>query len=117
MYAEPDESGKVRYWHTATIWRAAENGRVSRLELSSLDILDEVVWFGGPKNRRPTVRNVAEHARDIFNADMSHPVVLTRSGDILDGAHRIARAYLDGQETIEAIILESHPEPDGFVQR
>src|SRR5690349_2730054 len=100
LYSEPDASGVVRYWRMPTIWAAAEHGKRTEMEVQSLAILDEVVWFGGPKNRQPTLRNVAEHAADIVNADMTYPVIVTRSGDILDGAHRIARAYLEGKPTI-----------------
>jgi hypothetical protein len=80
-----------------------------------LNILDEVVWFGGPKNVEPTIRRVAQHARDIFHADLSYPIIMTKSGDVLDGAHRIARAYLSGQQAISAILLEDWPQPDGVL--
>ena len=36
-----------------------------------------------------------EHARDILAADMSYPIIITAAGEVLDGAHRIARAHLE----------------------
>jgi hypothetical protein len=75
-----------------------------------------VVWFGGPKNVEPTIRRVAERARDIFSADLSYPIIMIRSGDVLDGAHRIAKAYLQGERTIAAVMIDDYPPPDGFAE-
>ena len=115
LYSHPDAHGQVRYWYANTIWRAAKGAPTIRMPLDAIGLLDEVVWFGGPKNRQPTIRNVAEHARDIVNADMSHPIIVVRGGEILDGAHRIGRAYIEGRKSIDAVVIEAYPEPDGVL--
>jgi len=38
---------------------------------------------------------------------------MVRGGEIIDGAHRIARAHIEGRETIAAAVLEEYPKPDG----
>jgi hypothetical protein len=38
------------------------------------------------------------------------------SGDVLDGAHRIAKAYLQGERTIAAVMIDDYPPPDGFAE-
>ena len=48
-------------------------------------------------------------------ADLSFPIVMTKGGDVLDGAHRIARAYIEGLQYIEAVVLDDWPPPDGFI--
>ena len=98
-----------------TLWAAAEGKDPVAVRLDELSILDEVVWFGGPKDVLPTVRLVAERARDIFAADLSYPIIMTADGEILDGAHRIARAYLQGVPTLSAVVIDGLPEPDGYV--
>jgi len=115
LYSAPDEYGNVSYWYAQTLWRATEGVPVTPIALNSLELLDEVVWFGGPNNLQPTIRNVAEHAKDIINADLSYPIIVVRGGDILDGAHRIARAYIEGRANIDAVIIEKYPEPDGVL--
>lgn len=115
LYSNPDEHGQVRYWYANTIWRAAKGAPTIRMALKSIELLDDVVWFGGPTNRQPTIRNVAEHAHHIVNADMSHPIIVVRGGEIIDGAHRIARAYIEGRESIEAVVIDEYPEPDGVL--
>ena len=85
LYAEPRPDGRTPYWTMRTIWAAAEGKPAVMLAIEDLNILDAVVWFGGPKNVEPTVRRVAERARDIFSADLGYPIIMTRSGDVLDG--------------------------------
>jgi hypothetical protein len=119
LYSGTRPDGRTPYWRMPTIWAAAAGKPQTSLAIDDhriLDILDAVVWFGGPKNVEPTVRRVAEHARDILAADMSYPIIMTASGEILDGAHRIARAHLDGARSIAAVVIDDWPPPDGFVE-
>ncbi len=44
--------------------------------------------------------------------DLSYPIILGADGRVMDGMHRIARAILDGHETIIALQFDVHPEPD-----
>jgi hypothetical protein len=113
LYGARQADGSTPFWRMPTIWAAAAGKPATRVAIESLNILDEVVWFGGPKDVQPTIRRVARHARDIFDADLSYPIIMTKSGDVLDGAHRIAKAYLSGQQMISAIILDDWPQPDG----
>jgi hypothetical protein len=118
LYAEPRPDGRTPYWTMRTIWAAAEGKPAVTVAIEDpaiLAILDAVVWFGGPKDVKPTVRRVAERARDIFGADLSYPIIMTKSGDVLDGAHRIAKAYLEGERTIAAVVIDDYPQPDGVV--
>jgi hypothetical protein len=115
LYGDKRPDGKTPYWRMATIWAAAAGRPQTTLALADLAILDEVVWFGGPKDVQPTVRLVAERARDIFAADLSFPIITTKGGDILDGAHRIARAYLEGRPTLPAVVVDDWPPPDGLL--
>jgi ParB-like chromosome segregation protein Spo0J len=113
LYANARPDGRTPFWKMQTIWSAAEGKSPIAIRIDELNILDAVVWFGGPKTVEPTIRRVAERARDIFNADFTYPIIMTKSGDVLDGAHRIAKAYLQGLQAIEAVVLDDYPPPDG----
>ena len=115
LYGGRRSDGSTPFWRMPTIWAMAEGKPPTLVAIEELNILDEVVWFGGPKNVQPTVRTIAQRARDIFDADLSYPIIMTRSGDVLDGAHRIAKAYLAGLEVISAVVLEDWPAPDGII--
>jgi hypothetical protein len=115
LYSEPQSDGTTLFWRMPTLWAAAVGKPVDCVAIDSLNILDTVVWFGGPHNVTPSIRRVAEHARDIFAADLSYPIIMTRAGDVLDGAHRIAKAHLQGLQHIAAVVLDDWPPPDGVI--
>ena len=79
------------------------------------------VWITGAHiahflGRCRSERRIAEHARDIFNADLNYSIITTRSGDVLDGAHRIARAFIEGKREIQAVVLDDWPPPAVFIE-
>lgn len=79
--------------------------------LDSIRELDEPFWFGG-EGDVPTCRAVADHARLISETDLRYPIILGADGRVMDGMHRVAKAYLQGRGTILAVRLEVDPEPD-----
>ncbi len=99
----------MRFWRMEQLWKLAEGLRARKVRLSELDGFDEVRWFGGPMNIQPTCRAIAEHARDIYHADLSCPIILSPTGEVLDGWHRICRAFLEGIEEIDAVQLQTLP--------
>lgn len=81
--------------------------------LSAIWEIDTVYWFDevtGPA----TVRAVAEHADLIQKADLSQPIILGSDGRVMDGMHRVARAFLKGLQTIKATQFEVDPPPNHF---
>src|SRR5215216_2702124 len=79
--------------------------------LAAIRELDEPFWFGGG-SEAATCRAVAEHARLIAQTDLRYPIILGADGRVMDGMHRVAKAYLEGRHTILAVQLEVDPEPD-----
>jgi hypothetical protein len=111
----PREDGSMRFWRMDQLWPLVPGLPVKKVRISDLECLDEVCWFGGPLNLRPTCRSIAEHARDIYEADLSYPIILSPKGDVLDGMHRICKAFLQGLEEIDAVQLLEMPAPRGRV--
>lgn len=79
--------------------------------LTAIRELDESYWFS-PDSQTPTCRAVAEHARLIQQADLRHPIILGADGRVMDGMHRVTKAWLEGRDTIRAVQLEQDPPPD-----
>jgi len=105
----PQADGSMRFYRMSQFWELTEGLPVERVRLSELDGLDEVRWFGGPHNILPTCRAIAEHARDIYEADLSYPIILSPDGEVLDGSHRMCKAYLQGIDELDAVRLKSMP--------
>jgi hypothetical protein len=102
-------SGGRGYWWTDTLWAASADLPVTHVGVSSLPELEQDCWFGG---RAPTIRQVAEHSRRIQDANFSHPVILASDGTLMDGGHRLAKAWLDGRATVAAVRFKVDPPPD-----
>src|SRR4051812_17530258 len=69
----------------------------------ALDTLDELdkPWVGD--DEKQTWRGLVEHVRLIEEADLSYPIILSASGEVMDGRHRIAKAALLGKSEILAV--------------
>lgn len=83
----------------------------TEVPLGAIHELDEPFWFSGG-SEVATCRAVADHARLIFEVDLRYPIILGADGRVMDGMHRVAKAYLEGRATILAVQLEVDPEPD-----
>jgi hypothetical protein len=97
-------------WFTERLWQLAVNLPVKRVALDRIAEFDRDCWFGD--THPPTCRAVAIHARKIYEADLSYPIILSSEGFLMDGGHRIAKAWLLGLKDICAVQFETDPEPD-----
>ena len=43
----------------------------------------------------------------IDNADLSYPIIVTYNNYIVDGVHRLTRAYLEKQSTVNAYVFDA----------
>lgn len=101
------------FWRTERLWRLAADLPETEVAIEAIPEFDQNCWFREP----PTCREVAEHARRILEADTSFPIILSASGGLMDGGHRVAKAWLEGRQTIKARRFEQDPEPDWIEQQ
>jgi len=91
------------------LWDLAAGLPRKKVRVSDLNALDEIRWFSERMQKLPTCRAVAEHARDIYEVDFHFPIILSPSGEVLDGMHRLCKAFLQGLEEIDAVQLDAMP--------
>jgi len=106
----PSEQG-LRAWDVHRLIALSEGLPVRRVALETIGELDEVYWFDDDLER-PTCRKVLMHMRLIQEADLRYPILLSSDGRVMDGMHRVAKAFLNGSEEIEVVQFERDPEPD-----
>ena len=53
-----------------------------------------------------------EHLCRTKNVDDKHPILLDPSGQLFDGAHRVAKAMMAGRTTAKAVKMLEVPPPD-----
>lgn len=81
----------------------------TRIPLERIRELDEA-WFGD--DELPTWRGMIEHWRLVEAADLSFPIILSASGRVMDGMHRVVKAVWEGRHDIEAVQFAEDPAPD-----
>ena len=101
--------GRRHHFWTDRLWELAEGLPVRDIPIDDIAEFDQDCWFHG---RAPTCRQVAEHARRMQNADLRFPVILAADGSLMDGGHRISKAWLAGHATVRAITFAVDPQPD-----
>jgi len=98
-------------WDVNRLVELTKNFERQRVKLDSIQEIDQTFWFGD-KHDKPTCRAIVEHIRLIKETDFSFPIILSSDGRVMDGMHRVAKALLEGQETIEAVQFSQDPKPD-----
>jgi ribonuclease HI len=107
--------GEQWIWSTEQLRAAAKDLPVEMAPVSRFDNdLDTDYWFGD--DGTPTLRKVADHAKRIAEADLSQPIILDPDGGLMDGEHRLARAYLEGRTQVATVRLRTLPDPDRKVR-
>ena len=96
-------------WYTEKLWELARELPTKRLLVHEVvNQLNNIYWF----KTRPTSWQVATHAKKIYEADLSYPIILSVEGQLMDGAHRVSKAWILELQYIEAVQFEQNPDPD-----
>ncbi|MCH7574319.1 MAG: hypothetical protein IIA59_04250 [Candidatus Marinimicrobia bacterium] len=109
-YFRPSRQGYYA-WDVDRLVTLTKNFERERVKLDSIREIDETIWFGD-KDGKSTCRAIVEHMRLIEETDLRYPIILSSDGRVMDGMHRVAKALLEGQETIETVKFSQDPEPD-----
>lgn len=109
-YFRPSKHGYYA-WDVDRLVALTKNFQRRRVKIVSIREVDETFWFGG-KTDKLTWRSIVEHVRLIGETDLSYPIILSSEGRVMDGMHRVAKALLEDQETIEVVQFSQDPTPD-----
>ena len=91
-------------WSVARLLDDAKDLPVFDLPLAGID-LSGLPWDGD------NMAELALHVRRCMDADLSFPILLSWTGAIADGRHRVLRALAMGERTIPARRMTWRPEP------
>ena len=107
-YFQPSPRGLLA-WDVDRLIQLSRHLPRKRIRLDHIRELD-APWFGHDEPQ--TWRAIVEHIKLIDEADLAYPVILSASGAVMDGMHRIVKAARQGLTEIEAVQFESDPKPD-----
>jgi hypothetical protein len=108
-HSRPTEQG-IFIWYSERLWQLADTLPSQLIPIKQVKEFEQNCWFS--EDNPPTCKAVADHARRINEADLSYPIILSAAGHLMDGGHRLAKAWLLGQELIRAVQFPVDPEPD-----
>ena len=107
-YFRPSSAG-VLGWDVDRLVQLTAAFTRKRIALDAIRELDQV-WCGD--DDPPTWRSILAHVRLMDEADLSYPIILSASGAVMDGMHRVAKAVRLGHTGIEAVQFDEDPDPD-----
>ena len=97
-------------WDVLKLIKMTKGFEVVQVALSDIRELKEVYWFG--LGAPPIMEDIVQHAKQIFEADISYPIILCPEGRVMDGMHRVCKASIDGHKFISAVRLTELHKPD-----
>lgn len=98
-------------WDVDRLIESSKNLEIKLLPLGTIQEFDENYWFND-EDSIPTCRAITEHFRLVHQTDLSYPIILSSDGRVMDGMHRICKAYLENRTTIKAVQFETDHLPD-----
>ena len=96
---------KNRRWFVSRLIEKAKDLPVQEMPITGLNIY----------NLHPEINSMRDfvgHIQKVLDADLQYPIILDEDGYVMDGRHRIAKALLEGKETINFVRFEETPGPD-----
>src|SRR3954447_19084076 len=96
-YFEPSARGLLA-WDVDRLVRLSSAFPRQRVPLAAVRELDEP-WTG--VDELPTWRALIDHVRLMDAVDLAFPIILSATGRVMDGMHRVARSLREGRTEIE----------------
>lgn len=105
MYGYYYKAGKS--WEDVKLWEATKDNPQEDINVESF-LKQNNYWNIG------SFKELAKEMQLVLKADYSFPIILDEEYMLVDGAHRLVHAYLDGKTHIKGVIIknEQWPEPD-----
>lgn len=111
QYHFHSRDGHTLIWDVQRLVELSKDLPVIRVPLSAFRELDQTFWFNGSKSR-PTCRVIADHAKLISETDLRFPIILSAGGRVMDGMHRVCKAWIQGAVSVDAVQFAVDPAPD-----
>lgn len=98
-------------WDVNKLIALVQDLPVIDVPLNEIKELDTAYWHEEGGWRKPIARDLALHAKLIYESNLDYPIILDSEGGIIDGMHRCCKALVLGHKTIKAVRFKKDPEP------
>ena len=110
VYSKTGTDGRRWVWEVDKLIVLASRLSPGKIRVAAIKELDQEIWFG--QYAKPTCRRISDHFVRIMRADLNRPIILSAEGDVMDGMHRVVRAFIEGNDEIVAVRFDLTPPPD-----
>ena len=104
-------SSDVYIWDVDKLIELSKSLPVEYLELSKIKELNENFWYQYPEDV-PTCKSICSHFILMQETNLNYPIILNEDGSVMDGMHRVCKAYILKEDKIKVKIFKKMPEPD-----
>jgi hypothetical protein len=102
-------------WGVRRLIRLSSGFPVREVAVGSINELNEDHWYSHG-TAKPTCKSVIKHCSLVLAADLSFPIILDSKGRVMDGMHRVCKAFMQGITLLPAVQFLQDPDPD-FIGR
>ena len=94
-----------RTYNVERLWSLVSRRKPKRIQTDKLKhIIDSKVWYKTP---REIIRNKnGSHWYRINNANMKYPILIDEDYCVVDGCHRLCKAYIKKQKSIRVHFIK-----------
>lgn len=110
QYHSRQVDGRRLIWDVHRLIELARGLPIEEVALAQIAELDEPYWF--EEEAKPSCRAIALHAKLMAETDFAYPIILSSDGRVMDGMHRVCKAFVEDRPTIAAVRFKQDPEPD-----
>ena len=105
MYGYYYKEGKM--WENVKLWKATKDNPQEDINIESF-LNQNNYWNIG------SFKELVKEMQLVLKANYSYPIIIDKEHRLVDGAHRLVHAYLDGKTNIKGVIIKDDqwPEPD-----
>lgn len=100
-------------WDVHRLIALSKNFEPKEIPISEIKEIDENFWYQSDDSV-PSLRSILMHMTLIEQCNLNFPIILSSTGRVMDGMHRIGKAILEERKTIMAVQFEEDPKPDFF---
>ena len=105
----PSESG-YNAWDVDNLIELTKDFKVVKLSVDKLLENNNDHWY--KDGDLPTSKSIFDHMKLVDECSLKYPIIVSAEGKIMDGMHRVGKAYLNGFSLIDAVVFEVTPDPD-----
>jgi hypothetical protein len=101
-------------WDVHRLWELARDLPIEQRPLEEFQSVLEArrVRFWSSGREAPSLLEVVTFFQRIEAVDLQYPILLSAEGEVMDGQHRLAKAWMQGASTIRVVRFPVTPDPD-----